>query len=325
MVRDSITSCPESEIYTQCGKRSEPNCDISDESPPNFHMCVPGCVCPKGTFRQGTSKCVLREQCELCPEGEVLVKCSGTFQSHYHWLPTYCVSKCVCPERSLRELKSGKCVSEQEYYKPTEKPHLNYFTPGFILQIVIIFAISLAYEYQLSGASRGDCPNGEYFIGCEKDCEPTCDNPVQPESCFLSCMSGCVCPRGTFRQGRSELCPEGEVLTKCSGTFQSHDHRLASYCVSECVCREKSLRDVESGRCIPEYDDYVPVEKPHLDYFTLSFFLKIVFVFSISLLLSFFVMFLLYLSILGQLYLFRRPVPTVPVSENDNLISGSYL
>ncbi|KAI1700279.1 trypsin inhibitor like cysteine rich domain-containing protein [Ditylenchus destructor] len=147
MLRDSKTVCPEGEIDVECGKDSEPTCDIPNESPSYFLTCMPGCVCPKGTFRQGASKCVLREQCELCPEGERLAKCSGTFQSHYHWLPSYCVSKCVCPQGSLREPKSGRCISEQDYHKLTEKPDPDHSTREFILQIVIIFSIALLVSF----------------------------------------------------------------------------------------------------------------------------------------------------------------------------------
>lgn len=246
-------------------------------------ICITGCYCEEGEFRNDEGLCVKLADCPLnqfaftldtseprpsdssCPINEeyrFCEPCTKTCDNPNPICPAQCSRGCFCVEGLLRN-DNGLCV------KPEECKKLS--TPSSVDQ-----------EYQIT------CSANQEFKNCGR-CDKTCSDPNPV--CTNTCVSGCFCKPGYFKAPdglcvKLEDCPQAEMsigeprlfssmemVIDGSPTIEdcapdevyfdcgwcepscSYPRPSCSYkvCTTGCLCRPPLLRH-RNGRCVEEKD-----------------------------------------------------------------------
>merc|ERR1719232_903449 len=106
-MKTSLATCPGDLEWTECGTSCEPICG---EPAPQFctEMCVAGCQCPKGKWRDG-NKCYWKSDCpgNDCPGDLKWTECGTSCEPICgepapRFYTERCVAGCQCPQGKWR-------------------------------------------------------------------------------------------------------------------------------------------------------------------------------------------------------------------------------
>ncbi|XP_035220585.1 zonadhesin-like isoform X2 [Stegodyphus dumicola] len=262
----NVNSCPENEIFLECGLACPLNCSSRNKPRTCTYQCIRGCFCRPGFLRNDYGICVPEKECppEKCGKDEEFLNCGSPCppscenKNKSFVCPTVCVSGCYCKKGLFRNA-DGKCVTAEQCSKSEKPPTL----------------IQVAAK----------CRNDEIFVHCGSACPPTCENKGKTVPCTQQCVPGCFCKRGLVRsidgkcihpgqcpnEGNEhqliplqDRCGEDEEFLNCGSACPpscSNKDRSAPctlQCVKGCFCKRGLVRN-QHGKCVPP--DACPKEK----------------------------------------------------------------
>uniref|UniRef100_A0A670HY20 von Willebrand factor n=1 Tax=Podarcis muralis TaxID=64176 RepID=A0A670HY20_PODMU len=217
-------SCPEGQIYQQCGSPCNQTCRSLSYPDTNCNeFCMEGCYCPAGLFLDQQGDCVQKSQCSCYYDGEIFQP-DDVFSDHH--------TMCYC-ENGFMHCSSNRL-------------------PGAFLPDVF-FQHRPSARAKRSLACRHPmtmfvCPaNDPRAKGIE--CMKTCQ--TYELGCFSQgCTSGCLCPTGWVRHGNKCIVPE-----KCPCFHNGREYAPGETVMKDCntcVCRARKWECTENvcdGTC----------------------------------------------------------------------------
>ncbi|XP_061438597.1 von Willebrand factor isoform X2 [Rhineura floridana] len=217
-------SCPEGQIYQQCGSPCNQTCRSLSYPDTNCNeFCMEGCYCPVGLFLDQQEDCVQRSQCSCYYDGEIFQP-DDVFSDHH--------TMCYCENGFMH------CSSNR-------RPEA--FLPDVLFQRHSSARAkrSLACKHPMT---MFVCPTNDpraEGVECMKTCQ------TYELGCVShGCISGCLCPIGWVRHGNKCTVPE-----KCPCFHKGQEYAPGETVTKDCntcVCRARKWECTENvcdGSC----------------------------------------------------------------------------
>ncbi|XP_062512900.1 SCO-spondin-like [Corticium candelabrum] len=214
-------ACPDGEVFTECSTSCPLICNELGFGPSACTtVCVRGCFCRDGLYRNSRNECVPLGQCpppppmtpsplpSVCPDGEVFTKCGTAcplrcdkIGSEPYACPAICVVGCFCPDGLYRNARN-ECVPQDQCPSPPK------------------------------------CPNGSVYDTCGTACPLTCDSP-HPRICTRQCVRGCFCPTGMLQRNTTCVTPDECNMCHYNGrTYRKGEGFNSTDGCNRCICLE---------------------------------------------------------------------------------------
>ncbi|CAL1267801.1 unnamed protein product [Larinioides sclopetarius] len=230
--------CDVNEEFRECGSACPANCTNRFQTTICPAVCVRGCFCRDGFFRDANGKCVRPDFCPVvCKENEIFRECGPSCQHSCDSLSKplgscnqQCVKGCFCKPGYVRN-REGRCILP-------------------LLCPVV-------------------CGENEEFQECGTACPPTCTNPNSLQDCRKTCVKGCFCRAGFVRNSAGKcvlpqfcpvVCKKNEEFKEC-GTACPHTcddlGKLTVPCTlpcrKGCFCKQGYVRNREGDCILPNF------------------------------------------------------------------------
>ncbi|XP_035220009.1 zonadhesin-like [Stegodyphus dumicola] len=286
--------CKENEEYNECGSGCPLTC--SNYLEPIFctKLCIKGCFCKPGYIKGPGGKCILPEECPVgpCRENERPTQCvipCNTCAQRGKCYNGYCNKGCDCKLGFYRNY-TGHCIpgSQCDLQDPLPCPRNEHFVP----------CVSLCNDCYYRGNCEEifcepgcDCKPG-YFRNENDECVPEnrcfsddvicgdneeytdcvipCNDCIKRGNCPYSCVPGCDCKIGYYKNSTGicipayqcplvpskQRCPVNEEYYRCMptcrntcDTYHAPVVRCTATCRSGCSCKPGLVRR-NDGVCV---------------------------------------------------------------------------
>ncbi|XP_054162915.1 zonadhesin-like [Oppia nitens] len=264
--------CSKNEYYKQCGTKCGESCAAQKMEGgyvcPRRKICVRGCFCNPGYYRNTKGKCVPEAECDEKKPKKSPKKCKKT--EEYKECGNPCVELCNPPTICPYECESG-CYCKKEYYRNKKG------------KCVPLNKCPELDEPESDGPKT--CPAKQKYSECRKNCIQHCYELTEKMVCPRRkvCLNGCFCEDGELKSSTglclpANKCPKptdpvkpnskkpndgDDPIKSCSKNeeyFACGDYcielcdppaKCPRKCKKGCFCSRGFLRN-KKGKCIPE-------------------------------------------------------------------------
>ncbi|XP_026328619.1 zonadhesin-like [Hyposmocoma kahamanoa] len=245
--------CPPTCPPQSCGVNQSIICFVPNPEP-GSPRCKPSCRCKSGYLRNEKKECVLPEQCDAKD------RCTGP-NEHY----TTCSP---CTAATCGQI--GKKFSCVAMCRPACRCNDGYYRNRNGVCVL---------EKDCEPEDKCDGPN-EHYTKCSPCTPATCDDIGKNITCTAACVPACRCDKGYYRNSQDtcvlekdcpKVCPDNEEWNTCAngGCYSARNCSQIGNpvvcvdpveCKGGCLCKDKFLRNDETGVCIPT--DECPSKEP---------------------------------------------------------------